>query len=599
MNKLCQVLFFSAILFIKCSEDNGNPVNPPPEVLIKDGTISSEEAWSETDKIYRIAGDCSIESQVTWGEGIEVIIDPGTVLGVGNNGILTIEKGVTVKLRDESCIEVGINSQGTLKANGSADSPVVFKADTGVQAWGSSQGGGIILGDSAKNILLNYCTVSEATSGINVKAGSPVITNCKVTSCIGNGIYFDSTAGPDDSLTFTNNTISDCGGYPLTLPADKLGNLSEKITFSGFNKENNGIHILGALVKNEAAVWRKRDLPYIFSQTTVIGSFSSGASSVTIVPGVVCKFEKNAGIRIGDPSFGVGILIAKGTPEDSIFFINSSPDVIWGDSSAGIWIGPESPVNTIFEYCSIRNATTGICASGTRVNVSNCRVTGCTSNGITFYNGSPVDSMSFRDNFFVKNAGYGISISAYQLINLSGTGSVADNGKGGVYVSGETIWQSGTWKKHDEPYIVDGILDISGFNGVEINIHPGTEFHFLPGAYIEVGKENPGALIASGSDNLPIIFDSYDQDEYWGADEDGITGGIRIGKNADVKTELKYCKVDNATSGVYVDASVKVENCSFKNNREYGIVIDKNANPELISGNTYSNNGKDSLLIIQ
>jgi hypothetical protein len=207
--------------------------------------------------------------------------------------------------------------------------------------------------------------------------------------------------------------------------------------------------------------------------------------------------------------------------------------------------------------------------------------------------------MSFRDNFFVKNAGYGISISAYQLINLSGTGSVADNGKGGVYVSGETIWQSGTWKKHDEPYIVDGILDISGFNGVEINIHPGTEFHFLPGAYIEVGKENPGALIASGSDNLPIIFDSYDQDEYWGADEDGITGGIRIGKNADVKTELKYCKVDNATSGVYVDASVKVENCSFKNNREYGIVIDKNANPELISGNTYSNNGKDSLLIIQ
>ncbi|NLG16245.1 MAG: hypothetical protein GX556_02810, partial [Fibrobacter sp.] len=248
MNKYCQVLFFSAILFIKCSnENNGNPIVPPPEVLTKEGTISNEEAWSEADKIYRIAGDCSIESQVTWGEGIEVIIDPGTVLGVGNNGILTIEKGVTVKLCDESHIEVGMNSQGTLKANGSADSPVVFKADTGVQAWGSSQGGGIILGDSAKNILLNYCTVSEATSGINVKAGSPVITNCKVTSCIGNGIYFDSTAGPDDSLTFTNNTISDCGGYPLTLPADKLGNLSEKITFSGFNKENNGIHILGAL----------------------------------------------------------------------------------------------------------------------------------------------------------------------------------------------------------------------------------------------------------------------------------------------------------------------------------------------------------------
>ncbi|MGE5671557.1 MAG: right-handed parallel beta-helix repeat-containing protein [Fibrobacterota bacterium] len=597
MNKFCLVLF-SAALLIGCSNENtDNPIAPPSEVLTKEGTISNEEAWAETDKIYRITGDCSIESQVTWGEGIEVFIDPGTVLGVGNNGSLTIEKGVTVKIGDNSYIEVGINSQGTLNANGSANSPVVFKADTGVQAWGSSQGGGIILGDSAKNILLNYCTVTEATAGITVKAGSPVITNCKVTSCKGNGIYFDSLAGPGDSLTFTNNTISDCGGYPLTLSANKLGDLSGKITFSGFNKENNGIHVLGTLVKNEDAVWRKMDLPYIFSQITVIGSFSAGASSVTIMPGVVCKFEKNAGIRIGDPSFGVGILIAKGTPEDSIFFINSSPDVKWGDSSAGIWIGTESPVNTVFEYCSIRNATTGIYVSSAKVNVSNCRVTGCDFNGITFNYGSPYDSSAFKDNFFVNNAGYGISISADQLINLSGTGSVADNEKGGIYVSGESIWESGTWKKYDKPYIVDGILNISGLQGVEINIHPGTEFHFLPGAYIEVGKSNPGTLIARGSVNLPILFDSYNQDEYWGADEDGITGGIRIGENADVKTELKYCEVSNATSGVYVDANVKVENCSLKNNREYGIVIDKNASSASISENSYSENGVDSTYV--
>ncbi len=331
---------------------------------------------------------------------------------------------------------------------------------------------------------------------------------------------------------------------------------------------------------------------------TVIGSFSSGLCSVTIMPGVVCKFEKNAGIRIGDPSFGVGILIAKGTPEDSIYFINSSPDVIWGDNSAGIWIGPESTENTLFEYCSIRNATTGICAAGALINVSNCRVTGCDSNGITFIYASPADSMSFKDNFFVKNAGYGISISADQLSNLSGTGSVADNGKGGIYVSGESIWQSGTWKKYDMPYIVDGILDISGLKGVEINIHPGTEFHFLPGAYIDVGKSNPGTLLARGSEDFHIIFDSYDQDEYWGADEDGVTGGIRIGKNADVKTELKYCKVNNATSGVYVDANVKVENCSFKNNREYGMVIDKNADQSSIKDNTFSENGTGSTSII-
>ena len=62
-------------------------------------------------------------------------------------------------------------------------------------------------------------------------------------------------------------------------------------------------------------------------------------------------------------------------------------------------------------------------------------------------------------------------------------------------------------EKHDAPYVVDGILDISGLNGVEINIHPGTEFHFYL-ALILRWKRNPGTLIARGSDKSPIIFDS-------------------------------------------------------------------------------------------
>lgn len=595
----------AALLLSGCSKDDGgdsNPVTNPPVEVTKNGVISNAESWTETGKVYRVTDDCSIEANVTWGSGIVVAIDPSVVIHVVNNGILTIEEHVTVKLQDGAYIEVGNLSPGTLIATGSALAPIVFKADTGEQAWGSrsaSGSGGIVLGDSANNSRLSYCTITGAVAGIYVKAGSPVITNCKVTSCKGNGIYFDSTAGPDDSLTFTNDTISNCDGYPLTLSADKLENLSGKITFSGFNKENNGIHILGVLVNNEAAVWRKMDLPYIFSQMTVIGCNSGGASSVTIMPGVVCKFEKNAGIRIGDPGFGFGILIAKGTPEDSIFFINSSPDVIWGDSSAGIWIGPESPANTLFEYCSIRNATTGIYASGTVINVSNCRVTGCDSNGITFNYASPVDSMSFKDNFFVKNAGYGISISADQLSNLSGTGSVADNGKGGIYVSGESIWKSGTWKKYDVPYIVDGILDISGFNGVEINIHPGTEFNFLRGAYIRVGNSAPGTLIAVGTGDLPIVFTSFVQGEYWGASADSTTGGgLRIEQYADAKTELNWCKIQNATSGVYVNSKAKIQHCIFQNNQYYGLIRDKSADLALISDNSFFGNGADSTFVV-
>jgi nitrous oxidase accessory protein NosD len=592
----------SIISLSGCSKKDGNnPLTPPVSEVTKNGIISKTETWTETGKVYRVTADCSIEAPVTWGKGIVVAVDPAAVIRIGNSGVLTIQENVTVKLREGAYIEAGELSPGTLIATGSASAPIFFKADMGAQAWGlnsASRSGGIVLGDSANNSRLSFCTITGAVAGIYVKAGSPFITHCKISSCKGNGIYFDSAAGPADSSTFTKDTISGCGGYPLTLPADKLGNFSGEVVFSGPQGDKNAIHVLGTQVEDSAAIWRKKALPYVFNGTTIISSFMR-TSCVTIMPGVVCTFEKNACIKVGDPRFGSGILIAKGAPADSIIFVNSLPDSVWGDETGGIWIGPESPVNTVLEFCSIQNATTGIFVhGGVTVTVSHCRVTGCRQSGMTFDGGGPVDSLAFQGNFCVKNAGYGISITADQLVNLSGISSVAGNGKGGIYIMGSEVWQSGTWKKYDAPYVVDGVIDIGSSDGVEIGIYPGAEFNFLPGAYIRVGNSNPGTLIANGTGNVPIVFASSIQGAYWGAGADGATGGgIRIEKFAGAKTELKCCKIQNATSGVYVDANVKIQSCIFNDNHYYGLIRDKNAAPALISGNTYFGNGKDSMYV--
>jgi parallel beta-helix repeat protein len=598
-----KVFFFAAVLLVSgCSKKANNPIIPPLHDVTKNGIISKAESWSETGKVYRVTSDCSIEAPVTWGKGIVVAVDPAAVVRIVNNGVLTIEENVTVKLRDGAYIEAGGQSPGTLIANGSASAPVELSADTGAQSWGLSSGsrsGGIVLGDSANNIRLSYCTITGAAAGIYVKAGSPYIANCKISSCKGDGIYFDSAAGPADSATFTNNAISGCGGYPLTLPAGKLGNLSGEIDFSVPQGGKGAVHVLGAIIDDEAAVWRKMALPYIFNGMTMVSSSTGGISLVTIMPGVVCKFEAGACIKIGDPRFGSGTLIARGTPADSIFFVNSSPDTVWGDSSGGIWVGQESPANTILEYCSIQNATTGIFVTpGTRVTVSHCQVAGCALNGITFAGGSPIDSQAFQGNFCVGNAGYGISITADQLTNLSGIGSVAGNGKGGIYVTGAQVWQSGAWKKYDEPYIVDGVLDIGNSGGVEISIPPGAEFDFLPGAYMSVGNSAQGTLIAIGTGNFPIVFTSFVRGEYWGADTDSASGGgIRIEKNAGNGTELTNCTIKNATSGVYVNADAKIQSCLFQDNQYYGLITGANADPALISGNSFSGNGKDSIYV--
>lgn len=600
MNKYFNAILFAAILVLSCSENNNvnNPVVTPPEVMDKEGTISEDQIWSGKDTVYQVVSDCYIEAEVTWGEKTVVIVDPEAVIKIRNGGVLTIEEGVTVRLNKKSYIEVGKDSHGKLIANGSSSAPISFEADSGAKVWGKPAKGGIVLGDSAEDIKLNYCSIKKATAGIFVKTGSPTITNCQISSCEGDGIYFDSTAGPSDSLDFAKNKISDCGGYPLTLPAKKLLNLSGSISFSA-SEESSGIKVLGTTVEDSNAVWKKMDLPYIFSGTTMIGSSAGKISKVTIMPGVVCKFEKDACIKVGDFRFGSGELIAKGTESDSIYFINKSQGSVWGDSISGIWIGPETPAGARFEYCSIQNATTGIFVwlMG-RITVLNCLIKNCEENGVTFKDGGGiVDSSSFLNNTIVGNKGYGISITADQLANLSGTGSVADNGKGGILVTGFDVWNNGTWKKHDAPYIVDGFIDIGGKEGVRINIKPGTIFEFLKDSYIRVGNSLPGTVIAKGSSDSPIIFRSFNRDEYWGQDSSN-GAGIMIQNLSEPETELRYCQIENATSGGYVDAAAKIEKCTFADNKNYGLIRSKNAESASISNNSYSDNGLDSIYIV-
>jgi len=586
-----------------CSNDSGtNPVIDPPVTVTKSGIISTDEEWNEAGKIYRLTSDCSIQAKVIWGDGITVSVDSAVALRIVNNGNLTIREKVTVNLSTGAYIEVGKESPGTLTVAGTASDPVIFKAVSGTHVWGlqsDSCSGGILLNDTANMSSLNYCNISGAISGIYVKAGKPSITNCKVYSCKGDGIFFDSIAGPYDSSSFTKNTISDCGGYPLTLYAAKLGNLSGEITFGGSSTVKQAIRIIGNSVEDSTAIWRKRPIPYLFTGTTLISSFNM-VTNVTVMPGVVCKFDVGASIDIGDPRYGSGNLIARGTPQDSIYFVNNHPGLFWGDSTGGIIVGMESPTNTILEYCSVKNATSGLYVNpGVKVTVKHCSITGCSNNGVTFFMGSPLDSTAFLDNTIVRNAGYGISITGDQLVNLSGTGSVALNSKGGIYVTAADVWQSGNWKKHDAPYIIDGILDIGSSDSVKISINPGTEFTFLSGAFIRVGNLSPGTLVANGTADAPVLFKAARQGSNWGAGADGISGGgIRIEQFTAANTDLNFCTIQNATSGIYVNANAKIRNCTIIDNQHYGTIIDKNADQSLIVDNSYSGNGTDATYIV-
>jgi nitrous oxidase accessory protein NosD len=60
---------------------------------------------------------------------------------------------------------------------------------------------------------------------------------------------------------------------------------------------------------------------------------------------------------------------------------------------------------------------------------------------------------------------------------------------------------------------------------------------------------------------------------------------------------LTNCTIKNATSGVYVNADAEIQSCLFADNQYYGLITGANADPALISGNSFSGNGKDSTYV--
>ena len=65
-----------------------------------------------------------------------------------------------------------------------------------------------------------------------------------------------------------------------------------------------------------------------------------------------------------------------------------------------------------------------------------------------------------------------------------------------------------TWTLAGSPYIVEGLVMVDGTDGevATLNIEPGVEVRFKPNGDLRVGSQGPGALVAIGVPDAPIIF---------------------------------------------------------------------------------------------
>lgn len=142
----------------------------------------------------------------------------------------------------------------------------------------------------------------------------------------------------------------------------------------------------------------------------------------------------------------------------------------------------------------------------------------------------------------------------YQMYNLFGDPTLPLANVNEVHDMG--IVGNVTW---DEPvYYVTSTLSIATMG--TLTIAPGTRIVARggdPKVYLDVY----GKLIADGTTNDPVIFESNNPSQRW--------GGIKIYTGADPASSISYCEINDGTYGVYTEVSLAngnpIEHCSFEN----------------------------------
>ncbi len=264
-------------------------------------------------------------------------------IGGPANPVLTIASGCSLLFSDSAALRVGVGQPGILTAQGLAG-PITFSSFSsapgpqtwpGIEFWEHA--------DPARTVLYN-CVVDRA-GGNGIAA---IVTYKEVT--IARTTVRNSAADGVRCLTsgflyFAANTITGCGGCPLSLEASYVGTLGSDNKLTGNARDS--IEVIGGRIINSSQ-WRNHGVPYLVKGTLLVGSVDMPV--LIIDQGTVVVFEQDGALEVGrDDRGGVS---ASGVP-DSILFCGR-------EARAGAWQGIRlyslTMTSTVFDHCRLLHA---------------------------------------------------------------------------------------------------------------------------------------------------------------------------------------------------------------------------------------------------
>lgn len=330
---------------------------------------------------------------------------------------------------------------------------------------------------------------------------------------------------------------------------------------------------------------------YLVTKNIAVGA------TLTINPGVVIHFEKDAGLHILE----AGTLIANGSETEKIIFTGSSKEIgFW----TGIRVNSKAATNSIsnaeIRYAGSSKAGTflqkgALSPEYTKMKLENILITHSGQYGIQTREAESILDMSNLS--FENNAGSHMFIHPEQIQFIDENSNF--NG-GYVEVYGGATLNSGASLNWVNPkngkYLVSQDITLARI----VNIAAGTIFEAADGVLIEIGDFADARIVAKGTADKPIVFTSKTK-------EAGAWKGILVLSGSD-QNLMEFVTIENGGSsaqGTFMEPSnlgigwttkLTLNNARIANSAGHGIFARNNPSGIVLHLNnvTYENNALEN-----
>ncbi len=458
-------------------------------VSINDGKATTKYTWNinvTADPGY-IAVEQNITTPTTFEANKIYLLN-----SINLSSTLTIEAGAIVKFKEGAKLFVDL--AGSITANGTSDKPIFFTSsrddyhggDTNKDGANSTPRAGDWVGielDEARLSTFNYChflyagNTSSYDAALGAYQAKAEINNClfaynnsSSTSALDLGSALDGS--------FVRNTVFHNNIKPLTIGANI--NIDDSNTFHNPEKTTekntqNGVYFITYSPISTAISWAETEVPFVFMNSFVIDQ----NATLTLSPGVVCKFGQNVDINVR------GSLKANGTADKPIYFTSLLHDILSDTNGDGSNTTPaaanwrnitlyQSPnLTNEFSYCYFMyGGSDGSYDGVLNLYFSNAKLNNCT---FAYSNGANVGALNASKALAteINSCTFFGNIKPLVINDLVTTGlgnrfsdpknSSITNTKNGIFVAEDcfTVEEQTNWLDTAVPYVIEAGLEIA------------------------------------------------------------------------------------------------------------------------------------------